>query len=82
MNELMFRGQLESCWRLPDTTVIASQRAHRRVNPFLLPRCKLMFSAQCYGGVVGAIIDRPARKCRVFALVLSEFVTLYCAGAH
>ena len=43
---------------------------------------ELMFVVQPSGDVVGAIIDRPAHKCYVFALGFGEFAVLYCAGGE
>ena len=48
----------------------------------LIMKFKLQFSGQSAVDSVGAIIDRPAQKYYVFALVFGEFVTMYRAGAQ
>ena len=46
------------------------------------PTIKFQFSVLHVVDHVGAIIDRPAQKCYVFALDFGEFVTAYRTGAH
>ena len=49
-------------------------------DSFLL--CNFQFGGQSAVDYVGAIIDRPAYRCCVFALGFGEFVIFYGTGAQ